>query len=373
MLSLPEQTAIGTSVLVREGYRWDIPSPAKNGSPRIVIGDRCECSRFLTITATGRVELKADVITGPHVYINDARQDWEKGGNPSDTLIIGEGSWIGAHSSILGPVKIGKGCVVGAGSVVLRDVPDYCVVAGNPAEFRRIYEPSSGEWIRVDSEAEARRVLDRRSREPLLSICIPVRKQAVELRRCLESIYAQVDDDGLMEVCVLDDASSEETAEVGHHYGQLYRSFRYHSDPDLAAGGSLASQAADRGHGKFIMLHEPGDSFMPNSLLPFLNVLHTHPDCAIILIQPVFIRSTPQPEQLKGLSEFVRLTASSSSPPLPVVLNRKDWERTADSVQATNFLDPWVSRQHALLQLNPQFCLCRYTMTEAGRHIGSAP
>jgi hypothetical protein len=182
-----------------------------------------------------------------------------------------------------------------------------------------------------------------------------------------------MDDDGLIEVCVLDDASSEETAEVGHHYGQLYRSFRYHRDPDLAAGGSLASQAADRGRGKFIMLHEPGDSFMPNTLLPFLNVLHTHPDCAIILIQPVFIRNTPQPEQLKGLSEFVRLTSSYSSPPLPVVLNRKDWERTADSVQATNFLDPWVSRQHALLQLNPQFCLCRYTMTEAGRHIGSAP
>ncbi|MFD1905151.1 acyltransferase [Paenibacillus rhizoplanae] len=132
VLSLPEQTAIGTGVMVREGYRWEISSPSKDGSPRILIGDRCECSRFLTIIASGKVELKADAITGPHVYINDARQDWEKGGNPSDTLIIGEGSWIGAHSSILGPVKIGKGCVVGAGSVVLRDVPDYCVVAGNP-------------------------------------------------------------------------------------------------------------------------------------------------------------------------------------------------------------------------------------------------
>lgn len=373
VLSLPEQTAIGTDVQVRAGYQWDIPSPAKDGSPRIVIGDRCDCSRFLTIIASGKVELKAAVITGPHVYINDARQDWEKGGNRSDTLTIGEGSWIGAHSSILGPVKIGKGCVVGAGSVVLRDVPDYCVVAGNPAEFRRIYEPSSGEWIRVDSEAEARRVLERRSREPLLSICIPVRNQAVELRRCLESIYDQMDDDGLIEVCVLDDASAEETAEVGHHYEHLYRSFRYLRDPDLAARGSIASQAVDTGRGKFIMLHEPGTSFLPNTLLPFLNVLHTHPDSAIILIQPVFIRSTPQPEQLKGLSEFVRLTAFSSSPPLPVVLNRKEWERTADSVQAANFLDPWVSRQHALLQLNPQFCLCRYTMTEAGSHIGSAP
>ncbi|MEK3792210.1 glycosyltransferase [Paenibacillus sp. FSL R7-0204] len=362
VLSLPEQTAIGSGVLIREGYRWDIPSPAKDGSPRIVIGDRCECSRFLTIHATGKVELKADVITGPHVYITDARQGYEKEENGSNTVTIGEGSWIGAHSSILGQVKIGRGCVVGAGSVVLRDVPDYCVVAGNPAEFRRIYEPSSGEWGRVHSEAEAREVLERRSKEPLLSICIPVRNQAEELRRSLESIYAQTGDDGLIEVCVLDDAPAEETEQIAHHAGNLHRSFRYHRNSAAAAGSHFNIQAAGMARGKFIMLYEPGAPFLPNALIPFMNVLHTHPDCAIILVQPALIRTPPQTERLKGLSEFHRLTASSSSSPIPVALNREEWERTADSAQAKDYLDPWVSRQHALLQLNPQFCVCRYTM-----------
>lgn len=40
---------------------------------------------------------------------------------------------IGAHAVLVGPVRIGKGAMVGANSVVLSDVPDYAVVLGNPA------------------------------------------------------------------------------------------------------------------------------------------------------------------------------------------------------------------------------------------------
>ncbi|MEK3716555.1 MULTISPECIES: glycosyltransferase [unclassified Paenibacillus] len=369
VLSLPEQTAFGAGVLVREGYRWNIPSPAMNGSPRIMIGDRCECNRFLTITATGKVVLKADVITGPHVFITDARQVWDKKSSSASTVVIGEGSWIGAHSSILGNVKIGKGCVVGAGSVIMRDVPDYCVVAGNPAEFRRIYEPTSGEWIRVHSEGEAREVLERRSKEPLLSICLPVHNQAGELRRALESIYTQTDDAGIIEVCVLDDASADETEEVARHYEDHHHSFRYLRNPAHAGEGLLNIQAADMARGKFIMVHEPGISFLNGSLNRFLNVLHTHPECAIVLIQPELIHRSPQTERLEGLSEFVRHAATGASPPLPLVLNRREWERTADLVQAGNFVNPWVSRQYALLQSNPHFCLCRYKMTDPPIHL----
>ena len=44
-----------------------------------------------------------------------------------------EGSWIGSRSIILGGVTVGKHSVVAAGSVVVKDVPDYAVVGGNPA------------------------------------------------------------------------------------------------------------------------------------------------------------------------------------------------------------------------------------------------
>lgn len=53
-------------------------------------------------------------------------------------VIIGNDVWIGIDSTILSGVKIGNGAVVGACSVVTRDVPAYAIVAGNPAKIIRI-------------------------------------------------------------------------------------------------------------------------------------------------------------------------------------------------------------------------------------------
>lgn len=48
---------------------------------------------------------------------------------------IGDNVRIGCNSTIL-PVKIGKGCVIGAGSVVTKDIPDYSIAYGNPARVK---------------------------------------------------------------------------------------------------------------------------------------------------------------------------------------------------------------------------------------------
>ncbi|MEK5030939.1 glycosyltransferase [Paenibacillus sp. FSL R7-0302] len=362
-LSLPEQTAFGTDVKIRAGYRLDIPVPAENGSPRIVIGNRCDCSNFLTISAINRVELKDNVMTGPHVFITDARQVWEKEGSSVSTVVIGENSWIGAHSSILGNVKIGTGCVVGAGSVVLRDIPDYCVVAGNPAEFRRIYDPSSGDWVRVNSETEARELLDRRRKDPLLSICLTVHDQTEELRRCLESIYTQIGDDGLIEVCVLDDSAAEETEEATCYYRSQHTNFRYIRNSASASDNSLFLQAVSMARGRFVMLHNSETCLAEGSLLPFLNVLHTHMDCAFVLMEHMHIPSAPQTERLKGLSDYLKHTAAQPPVQYPFVLNRREWEQLIGSFQPGE-LDPWVHLHYALLKTNPHFCLCRYKLSE---------
>jgi len=54
----------------------------------------------------------------------------------ADTF-IGRNCFIGAHAIVLPGVRIGDSCIVGAGSVVTRDVPDGCIVAGNPAQILR--------------------------------------------------------------------------------------------------------------------------------------------------------------------------------------------------------------------------------------------
>lgn len=55
---------------------------------------------------------------------------------------VKKGAWIGANSTILPGVTIGKYAIVGAGSVVTKDVPDYAVVAGNPAKLIRMLDPA---------------------------------------------------------------------------------------------------------------------------------------------------------------------------------------------------------------------------------------
>lgn len=52
-------------------------------------------------------------------------------------VIIEDDVWIGSNTTILSGVKIGRGSVVGAGSVVTKDVPRYSVVVGNPARWLR--------------------------------------------------------------------------------------------------------------------------------------------------------------------------------------------------------------------------------------------
>jgi serine acetyltransferase len=51
--------------------------------------------------------------------------------------VLGNNVNVGANALILGPVRVGDGAVIGAGSVVIHDVAPGCVVAGNPARILR--------------------------------------------------------------------------------------------------------------------------------------------------------------------------------------------------------------------------------------------
>ena len=70
------------------------------------------------------------------VMAHDASTKRSLGFTKIGLVTIGNGSFIGQNSTILPNVKIGDNCIIGAGSVVTKDVPNDSVYAGNPAHFR---------------------------------------------------------------------------------------------------------------------------------------------------------------------------------------------------------------------------------------------
>ena len=76
--------------------------------------------------------------------INGCKESWinnDINPAPIKKTIIGNDVWIGSHSLIMGGVKIGNGAVIGAGAVVVKDVPPYAVVGGVPAKIIRYRFP----------------------------------------------------------------------------------------------------------------------------------------------------------------------------------------------------------------------------------------
>lgn len=74
------------------------------------------------------------VLTGKHNYNLDFNERKQVVDEERD-IHIGEGTWIASGAIINGGVTIGKYCVIAAGSVVTKDIPDYSLVAGVPAKI----------------------------------------------------------------------------------------------------------------------------------------------------------------------------------------------------------------------------------------------
>ena len=111
----------------------------------IRIGDNVFLNERTKVWATDRITIGNNVMVGPDVLITDnshgkndtiaeldippiLRDHFSTG-----PIVIEDNVWIAAKVCILGGVHIGKGSVIGAASVVTRDIPPYSIAVGNPA------------------------------------------------------------------------------------------------------------------------------------------------------------------------------------------------------------------------------------------------
>lgn len=108
----------------------------------LTIGDRTFINKDFLVVGGGYVTIGADCLIGPRCSIytqNHAeepvrrREGWER----ARAVTIGDNVWLGGSVTILPGVSIGSDSVIGAGSVVTRDIPSGVVAAGNPCRVIR--------------------------------------------------------------------------------------------------------------------------------------------------------------------------------------------------------------------------------------------
>ena len=125
----------------------------------VSVGSGVEIGNHSTISSVNEVIIEENVLTGPHVFVSDHNHEYRNPKMPicmqgvmvpeGSKVVIGEGTWLGTNVVVVGNVRVGKHCVIGANSVVTKDIPDYSVAAGIPCRVIKRYDFEKEEWVRV--------------------------------------------------------------------------------------------------------------------------------------------------------------------------------------------------------------------------------
>jgi acetyltransferase-like isoleucine patch superfamily enzyme len=184
-IHLGHDTMIAPWVILSTGW-----GPGHEGLPDevLTIGDRCLIGQGTSIVAHLRIDIGDDVWTGFGCRLTDMNHGYEDvrfpcsvQAQPMRPIAVGSGSWLGHHVVVLPGVTIGRNVVVGAGSVVTKDLPDYSVAVGVPARVVRRWKPGVGwcdvgpvggddEMGRADPTHEMRPATDPRTGDELASL-----------------------------------------------------------------------------------------------------------------------------------------------------------------------------------------------------------
>ncbi|PKP30806.1 MAG: acetyltransferase [Bacteroidetes bacterium HGW-Bacteroidetes-16] len=129
-------------------------STINNGVGAVLIGDRVRIG--LGNTLIGPITIGNDIMFAQNIVLSGLNHGYEDINLPisdqaisTKPIVVEDEVWIGANAVITAGVTIGKHSIVAAGSVVVKSVPPYSIVGGNPAKLLKQYNQSSKLWERV--------------------------------------------------------------------------------------------------------------------------------------------------------------------------------------------------------------------------------
>jgi acetyltransferase-like isoleucine patch superfamily enzyme len=139
-----EGVRLGNNVRIRE-FGWvQVTSHLTNPGEGLVIGDDTYVGPHSVLGAGGKITIGRDVAFGAYVQLlaenhnfGDPQRAINEQGVSRRGISVGDGCWLGNSVIVLDGVQIGPRAVIGAGSVVTRDVPAAAIAVGNPARVVR--------------------------------------------------------------------------------------------------------------------------------------------------------------------------------------------------------------------------------------------
>lgn len=146
--------SIGHSSAISEGT-WLNVNHRVSEHKHIVIGNNCYIGKRNFLSSGWQIVLSDYCMTGidckfmgsDHIFDDPLKPYIVSGVTNKKVIRLGANVWLGAGVSIIGNIQIGHGSVVGAGSLVNRDIPPFSIVVGNPCRVYKRYDFALGTWV----------------------------------------------------------------------------------------------------------------------------------------------------------------------------------------------------------------------------------
>lgn len=155
-INKPRQVYLGKRVCLNR-YVTIYLNKISDKIPIVKIGDNVLIGAYSSIGCSNEIIIEDNVMLAPHVHITDRNHSYEDIKTPISkqpavspgSVIIGKDTWLGYGVQVMPNVKIGRHCVIAAGSIITKDIPDYSVAVGMPAKVIKRYNKETNKWEKI--------------------------------------------------------------------------------------------------------------------------------------------------------------------------------------------------------------------------------